>query len=244
MKRLLVLSLFLLPTTSFGQTQCVKCDIGTIVQISTHRDSLTYELIRDFLCSIDQTCKNDAEYSAASNGTIFDLIDIATSSFFHVLEFEDVEVKLILKELENPIHEIIDLQMCYDRVEQMNINQKYRSEVLKAIEIGAIRGGQELKKEINEKVEVRYKYKEKEEYPGDFDFYINTSSYGLRVRTDNNAIDDAYLTVSDNYGKIHYQGKLVERDFYLNTLQKGQYRLKIDYDGKHIKRMIEIYYNR
>lgn len=95
----------------------------------------------------------------------------------------------------------------------------------------------------NTRREVRYRFKREEEYPGDNDFYINTSANGLRIRQDNKEIKEAYLTISDNYGTIYYQGKMTDRDFYLNTLEKGKYRLKIDYNGNKIQRLIEIFYD-
>ena len=146
LKQLLLISFVLLETASFGQNPCPKCDIETVKEIRLHRHNLTDEIVFKFLCTFDESCIDNAEYSQASNGTIFDLLDIATDLFFRVLDRDNVNVKQILTEIEDPIHDGIDIQMCYDRVTNLDKSRKYRKEVLAALDIASERSNLKIRK--------------------------------------------------------------------------------------------------
>ncbi len=87
--------------------------------------------------------------------------------------------------------------------------------------------------------EVLYSIRGKESYPGEHDFYINSTFEYLLIRTDNKEIKDAYLKITDNFGKVYFDGKLVDKYFQLYDLPKGLYKLRIDYEGKEIRRIVE-----
>lgn len=146
LKQLLLISFVLLSIASFGQNSCPKCDIETVKEIRLHRDNLTDEIVFKFLCSFDESCLDYAEYSQASNGTIFDLLDIATDLFIRVLDSDNVNVKQILTKIEDPIDDGIDLQLCYDRVAKLDKSTKYRAEVLAALDLAAERSGLKIRK--------------------------------------------------------------------------------------------------
>jgi hypothetical protein len=87
--------------------------------------------------------------------------------------------------------------------------------------------------------EKLYSYLGKESYPGEHDFYINSTFEYLLIRTDNKKIKNAYFKITDNFGKVYFDGKLDKEYFYLYDLPKGFYKLRIDYDGKEIRRIVE-----
>lgn len=94
-------------------------------------------------------------------------------------------------------------------------------------------------KNIDNKKELLYSYRGKEAYPGEHDFYINSTFEYLLIRTDNKEIKEAYLKITDNFGKVYFDGKLIDKNFHLYDLPKGLYKLRIKYEGNEIKRIVE-----
>jgi hypothetical protein len=60
------------------------------------------------------------------------------------------------------------------------------------------------------------------------------------IRIDNDSIKKIKIIISDNFGKIYYQQETAEVKTLITTLKKGNYKLKIEYDGKTINRIVEI----
>ena len=116
----------------FADNDCKKCDIEKVKIVNEHLDSLTFQMINDFLCTFDSSCMANAEFSEWSNETLFKLLDKSPKLFFQVIVKGQVDNKLILREVGNPILDI-DLQKIYNKIKTINEFSDIKNEYLDAI---------------------------------------------------------------------------------------------------------------
>lgn len=125
----------------------VKCDLETIKNLRIHKDSITDNLIMDFIFSIDKSCNNNVEWSEASNWTLFWLADIETQRFIKLLKSNraKIEIQLIIDEFKQPINDGIDLVGIYKKTADLNDNDEIVIEILDSIKSAAKGLGLEIK---------------------------------------------------------------------------------------------------
>jgi len=103
-------------------------------------------MLSEFLCTFDNSCKNNAEYSEYSNETLFAVLEKAPNLFFQVMATGQIDNKIILKEIENPISDLINLQNIYNETKLATAKTELKTIYLNALIIAAEKGGQKLKK--------------------------------------------------------------------------------------------------
>ena len=124
---------------------CEKCDLEKVKIVNEHLDSLTFQMVSDFLCTFDKSCFNNAEYSEWSNETLFNVLDKAPGIFFQVVIKGQVDSKILLNQIENPINEI-DFQIIYDKIKETKVPTDIKTEYLNALISAANYRGQKIEK--------------------------------------------------------------------------------------------------
>ena len=118
-----------------AQNQCEKCDINKLVVVDNHLDSLTYQIVKEFLCTFDDTCKTNSEYSEWSNEILYKVIEKAPEIFFQVITKEQIDNKILLEEIENPILDY-DYLKIYNKIKvtkaPKDLKIKYENALLNA----------------------------------------------------------------------------------------------------------------
>jgi len=122
-------------TTASCQSTCDKCDLAKVKAINEQIDNLTPSLIRNFLCTFDKSCSNNAEFSSWSNETLFKVLDKAPKVFFQVITDKDINTDILLKEIENPIDDLINLQLLYDKLKTTTAPADIKTKYLKSLEV-------------------------------------------------------------------------------------------------------------
>jgi len=145
-KYLLTILTVLSLQTVFATKPCYKCDLEKVRIVNQHLDSLTAQMLSEFLCTFDNSCKNNAEYSEYSNETLFAVLEKAPNLFFQVMATGQIDNKIILKEIENPISDLINLQNIYNETKLATAKTELKTIYLNALIIAAEKGGQKLKK--------------------------------------------------------------------------------------------------
>jgi hypothetical protein len=146
MKRLVtILSIFIF-CICFGTKPCTKCDLEKVRIVGENINKLTYNILSDFLCTVDTSCINNAEFSEASNGTLFSVLEKYPDLFFQVVSKGNVNITFILKEIESPVDDLIDLQGIYDKIKLVPDNTELKTKCLNSLIIAAEKGGLKLKK--------------------------------------------------------------------------------------------------
>jgi hypothetical protein len=140
MKKQQVTLIFLLTvflSTGFSQGECTKCDIDKLKTVEENMKNLNYQIIEDFLCTFDVSCKTNIEYSEWSNELIFKVLENYSALLIKVLEqSQKIDRILILKEIENPLLEY-NFKQTYYSVSKFNSDSKMKDTILKALECAA-----------------------------------------------------------------------------------------------------------
>jgi hypothetical protein len=145
MKYLFTILTVLTFQTVFGKKPCDKCDLDKVRIVNEHIDSLTAQMLSDFLCTFDNSCKNNVEYSEFSNRTLFAVLEKTPNLFFQVITSGQIDDKIILEEIKNPIDDLLDLQKIYDKIKLTSAKTELKAKYLNALIYAAKKGGQQLK---------------------------------------------------------------------------------------------------
>lgn len=125
---------------------CKKCDIDRIRILNANLEQLDYEMVVEFLCTLDPTCRTNAEYSEWSNEMIFLLLESSPGPFLQALQDDRLDVlNEVLDKIKSPVMEF-DYQEIYNKVENLVQQEPVKNKVLKALEIAAGKAGLKIKK--------------------------------------------------------------------------------------------------
>lgn len=92
-------------------------------------------VIQRFFKEIENANPNNVEFGETSNEQLFIYAERFPKSFISALDQTSLELrKLLINELESPIHDLIDLKLIYARISEINEYDVTRAEILKAIE--------------------------------------------------------------------------------------------------------------
>lgn len=143
MKGFLIILTLITFTSTFADNNCDKCDIQKVKAVDDHLDSLTYQIVSDFICTFDSTCKTNIEYSEWSNEILFKVLDKSPGIFFQVITMEKVDNKQLLKEIENPIIDF-NYQKIYDKIKTVAASPDLKQKYLNAIIIAASKDSRKI----------------------------------------------------------------------------------------------------
>lgn len=145
MKRVFTVMTLLTFTTVFAVSPCDKCNIEKVKVVNEHLDSLTFQIVSDFLCTFDSICNYNVEYSEWSNETLFKVLEKSPTIFFQVVAKGQVDSKLLLREIESPIHDL-GLQKIYNNIKATSAPTNIKSKYLDALIAAADKNGEKILK--------------------------------------------------------------------------------------------------
>lgn len=117
-----------------GEASCDTCDMEILKNTQQHITQLNFEMIEDFLCTFDKSCRADLEFYRWSNETLFDLVYHSPDLFLRVLQYGEVKNrKVILEELSMPIHDGIDVEVVRNKVKAADEVYMFKNDVLSAL---------------------------------------------------------------------------------------------------------------
>lgn len=121
-----------------------KCDIEKVKIVNANLDSLTFQMIEDFLGTFDKSCISNIEYSQWSNEMLYRLFDNEPDLVFKVIEHGQIDnYQILLDEIENPIHDI-DFQKIYDRISEIKTKSDFKERVLNSLESASNKEGKRI----------------------------------------------------------------------------------------------------
>jgi len=110
-----------------------KCDSRIVLETEENLDNISDDLIYLFLYTFDEECSNNAEFGEFSNEVLFQLIEKYPEKVAKNLTNEEINKEVILEELSSPINDIVDVKGLYKIVEEANIDDKLKSEILRSL---------------------------------------------------------------------------------------------------------------
>lgn len=143
MKAILTILAILSFSISYANKNCNKCDLEKVKIVNEHIDSLTFEIVSDFICTYNDSCKNNAEFSEWFNETLFKILDKSPNLFISVIIKEQLDYCFLLEEVENPILDF-DFQEIYNKLKLVPTSNNIKSKFLVALKTGAKKNGQKI----------------------------------------------------------------------------------------------------
>lgn len=112
----------------------LKCNVKVVLEMNESVGSASDVLVFRFLKTFGEECKNNVEYGEFSNETLFKLIQKQPVLFCKVLERDEIELNAILIELENPLHDLVDLNKTKEGILECELNKELKAKLLDAID--------------------------------------------------------------------------------------------------------------
>lgn len=145
MKNVLSICAILISTVAFATRPCDKCDIDKVKVVNEKLDSLTFDIVSEFLCTFDRSCSVNVEYSEWSNETLFRVLETDPALLLQVLATGVVDNTMILNEIQNPVVDL-DLQGVYDNVKGISASLDMKVKCLEALVVAADKAGTRIEK--------------------------------------------------------------------------------------------------
>jgi hypothetical protein len=134
MRLLLILFLGLSSFTLHSDPICETCDIDKVKVTQEYLYDLNFAMVQDFLCTLDESCKDNLEFSKLSNETLFDLVHNAPEVFLKVLQYGKLDNQdFILEELGRPSNAGINTEVIRSKIKKQDEKYMYKYEVLSAL---------------------------------------------------------------------------------------------------------------
>jgi len=110
--------------------QCKICSIETILKISDHLDSITIWMVDDFLCTFNDSCLNNAEFTEFWNETLFIILLHKPEVLITSIQNHPEKERSILKEISNPVNDGIDLEAITQKLSNLPESQMQKTVLL------------------------------------------------------------------------------------------------------------------
>jgi len=114
-----------------------KCNYNCWPLIKDSINGLNDQQILSFLKTFGHDCDNNAEFSEVSNENLFKMIEFNSARFITVIEKyqTNIEFNEILKMIENPIKDGIDLKKISKLVDNVKSDSKVKSRIIESLKI-------------------------------------------------------------------------------------------------------------
>ena len=132
---IIILAVYILSVLNIYGQDVKKCDVTVVLFTKTNVGHLTQKEIKKFLLTFGQECRNNAEFSEFSNEVLFLVMDKQTELIFGTIEKErtTIELSAILREIGNPIHDLMDLEEILVKVENFKMDRQLRNDIIERL---------------------------------------------------------------------------------------------------------------
>ena len=132
LQRILILCLSYLSLHS--EPICETCDLDKVKVTQEYLYDLNFARVQDFLCTLDESCQDNLEFTKRSNETLFDVVHNAPEVFLKVLQFGKLKNQdFILEELGRPSHAGINVEVNSIKINEHDEKYMFKYVVLSAL---------------------------------------------------------------------------------------------------------------
>jgi len=112
-----------------------KCNYNCWPDLKDSINGLSVKQIFRFLKTIGIDCENNAEFSEYSNERLFKIMELNPDNFLKVIDAynADLEFGEIIKQINSPINDGIDLKGIYKKIKKSQIASELKDRILKSI---------------------------------------------------------------------------------------------------------------
>lgn len=113
-----------------------KCQSEPLLAITENIENLNDTLILDFLSSFSVICENNVEFSEWSNELLFKVMAKEPEKLIRIFvdNASQLDTAAILKELDSPLHDLIDLEQIKEKISMIDIDKEIKGDIIKRLE--------------------------------------------------------------------------------------------------------------
>ena len=117
-----------------NEVNCETCDLDRVKLTQENLYDLNFAMVQDFLCTLDESCKEDLEFYKLSNETLFDVVHNAPEVFLKVLQYGKLNNQdFILEELGRPYSSAINTDVIRNKIKKQDEKYMFKYDVLSAL---------------------------------------------------------------------------------------------------------------
>lgn len=115
---------------------CNKCDITYVSNVESNISIINKEDLRKFFCTYRYSCVDNVEFGEFFNEVLFLVLEKQSRIAIEILKSDEtINVELLLKEMQSPIHDGINVKEIRQVVERNSIKGDFTDKVLNALQI-------------------------------------------------------------------------------------------------------------
>lgn len=119
---------------------CEKCNIEILVRTETSINTLSFEDVQAFFCTMDDSCRSNVEFSEFSTELVFRVLAEKPGLFMNALSTTSKKTcDAVLDKLETS-NDFVDLKKLYESLSQIDGPEMVKSKVLKSIKKALAKG--------------------------------------------------------------------------------------------------------
>ena len=124
----------ILSDKNIGKLDTLKCNTKVLLKVFQNKKSLDIKTIQDFLMAFGSKCKNNAEFIEWSNELLFDILKLYPAQIVDLLDKnQEIESDVILDELRNPIHDLVDIPLIINAIENNKSDSELKKKLITAL---------------------------------------------------------------------------------------------------------------
>ena len=122
-----------LPSSEIIKQECEKCDGKKVLAISHNMDNLNYQLIYDLLCTFDEKCLRNMEYSEFSNDILYKVLSKHPRAIVEIIsDGSELDSEYIYKQISSPLLDY-NYNSIINSVKALEGNEDVKSRIISSI---------------------------------------------------------------------------------------------------------------
>ncbi|MCG8384207.1 MAG: hypothetical protein MJA30_01600 [Cytophagales bacterium] len=117
-----------------NRRECEKCDGQKVLAVSQSMDDLNYQLIYDLLCTFDESCSKNVEYSEFSNEVLYKVLSKHPKAIVELIsDSPELDSEYIYKQISFPLLDY-DYSAIINSLEEIEGNEKVKTLIIKSLQ--------------------------------------------------------------------------------------------------------------
>ena len=114
--------------------ECEKCDGQKVLAVSRSMDDLNYQLIYDLLCTFDESCSKNVEYSEFSNEVLYKVLSKHPKAIVELIsDSPELDSEYIYKQISFPLLDY-DYSAIINSLEEIEGDEKVKILIINSLQ--------------------------------------------------------------------------------------------------------------
>lgn len=122
-----------LTSIEINKQKCEKCDVQKVLAVSQNMDDLNYQFVYNLLCTFDESCSRNVEYSEFSNEVLYKLLSKHPKAIVEIIsDNPELNSEYIYKQMSSPLLDY-DYNNIINSVKAIEGNADVKNSIIKSV---------------------------------------------------------------------------------------------------------------